>query len=103
LRYTSKKFYKTGARLTHNNDGEQSDQKIENRPIFGNVAKPVAKISNLKLKVQNNCIKSLLNVKMRITNHVFRLLNCFKIAHAKVKIAQNGEITPNLVTLTARL
>ncbi len=37
---------------------------------------------------------------MRITNHVFKLLVCVKIAHAKVKIAQNGEILHNLVTLS---
>jgi len=36
----------------------QSYQKFEkNHPIFGNVAKTVAKLQNFKLKVKNICIK----------------------------------------------
>jgi hypothetical protein len=42
-----------------------SDQKFEkNRPIFINVAKIVAKLQKLILKVENSCIKLLLNVKI---------------------------------------
>jgi hypothetical protein len=42
----------------------QSDQKFEkSRPIFGNVAKTVAKLQKLKLKVENSCIQLLLKVK----------------------------------------
>jgi hypothetical protein len=54
---------------------KQSDQKFEkNRPIFGNVAKTVAKLQKVKLKVENSCIKLLLNVKISITNCVLKLL-----------------------------
>jgi hypothetical protein len=42
--------------------------------IFGNMAKTVAKISKLKLKVQNSCIRLLLHVKIRTTNHILKLL-----------------------------
>ncbi len=52
-----------------------SDQKNEiNRPIFGNVAKTVAKISKIKLKIQYIYIQLLPNVKMSTTNHVLELI-----------------------------
>jgi hypothetical protein len=44
------------------------------RPIFGNVAQTVAKISKLKLKVQNIYTQHLLVVKISATNHVLKLL-----------------------------
>jgi hypothetical protein len=54
---------------------DQSDQKFEkNCPIFGNVAKTVAKLQKLKLKVKNSFIKMLLNVKISTTNCVLKLL-----------------------------
>jgi hypothetical protein len=42
----------------------------KNHPIFGNVAQTVAKLQKLKLKVENSCIKLLLNVKISTTNCV---------------------------------
>jgi hypothetical protein len=49
----------------------QCDQKFEkNRPIFGNVAKTIAKLQKLK----NSCIKMLLNVKISTTNCVLKQL-----------------------------
>ncbi len=58
----------------------QSDQNIEqNRPIFGNVAKTVAKISKIQLKIQNNYISLLLNININTTNHVWELLICVKM------------------------
>ncbi len=57
----------------------QSEQKIEqNRPIFGNVAKTVAKISKIQLKIQNNYISLLLDINISTTNHVWELLICVK-------------------------
>ncbi len=53
----------------------QSEQKFEKKcPIFRNVAKTVAKLQKLKLKVENSCIKMLLNVKTSTTNCVLKLL-----------------------------
>jgi hypothetical protein len=53
----------------------QSDQKFEkNCPIFSNVAKTVAKLQKLKLKVKNSYIKLLLNVNISTTNCVLKLL-----------------------------
>jgi hypothetical protein len=53
----------------------QSGQKFEkNHPIFRNVAKTIAKLQKLKLKVKNSCIKMLLNVKISTTNCVLKLL-----------------------------
>ncbi len=46
----------------------------KSNPIFGNVAKTVAKLQRLKLKVKNSCIKLLLNVKISTTNCVLKLL-----------------------------
>jgi hypothetical protein len=58
----------------------QSDQRFEkNLPILGNVAKTIAKLQKLKLKVENSCIKMLLNVKISTTNCVLKL-------HIQVKI-----------------
>ncbi len=52
-----------------------SDQKFEkNCPIFGNVAKTIAKLQKLKLKVENSCIKILLDVRISTTNCVLKLL-----------------------------
>ncbi len=42
--------------------------------LFGNVAQNVAKLQNLQLKVENSCIKRLLNVKIRTTNHVCKMI-----------------------------
>ncbi len=54
---------------------DQSDQKFEkNCPIFGNVAKTVAKLQKLKLKVKNSFIKMLLNVIINKTNYFLKLL-----------------------------
>ncbi len=54
----------------------QSDQMFEkNRPIFGNVAKTVAKLQKLELKVKHGCIKLLLNIKINTTNCVLKLLS----------------------------
>ncbi len=53
---------------------QQSDQKFEkNCPVFGNVAKTVAKLQKLKLKVKNSCVKPLLNVKISTTSCVLKL------------------------------
>jgi hypothetical protein len=58
---------------------QQSDQKFEkNRPIFGNVAKTVAKLQKLKLKVKNSCSKLLLNVKISTTSCVLKLFTWIK-------------------------
>ncbi len=46
----------------------------KNCPIFGNVAKTIAKLLKLKLKVENSCIKMLLNVEISTTNFVLKLL-----------------------------
>ncbi len=46
----------------------------KNRPIFRNVAKTIAKLQKLKLKVENSCIKLLFNVKISATNCVLKLL-----------------------------
>jgi hypothetical protein len=48
--------------------------KKKNHPIFGNVAKTIAKLQKLKLKVENCCIKMFLNVKISTTNCVLKLL-----------------------------
>jgi hypothetical protein len=54
---------------------DQSGQKFgKNRPIFGNVAKADDKLQKLKLKVENSCIKLLLNVTLSTTNCVLKLL-----------------------------
>jgi hypothetical protein len=42
--------------------------------IFRNVAKTTAKLQKLKLKLENSCIKMLLNVKISTTNCVLKLL-----------------------------
>ncbi len=42
--------------------------------LFGNVAQTVAKLQNLKLKVENSCIKLFLNVKIRTTNRVLKMI-----------------------------
>jgi hypothetical protein len=39
----------------------------QNCPIFRNVAKTVAKLQKLKLKVKNSCIKLLVNVRISTT------------------------------------
>jgi hypothetical protein len=53
----------------------QSDQKTEkNGPIFGILAKTVAKISKLNLKTQNIYIQLLLNVKKGTKKSFFVLL-----------------------------
>ncbi len=43
-------------------------------PIFGNVAKTVAKLQKFKLKIKNSCIKLLLNVKISTKNCVLKVL-----------------------------
>ncbi len=54
----------------------QSDQNFGKKcPIFGNVAKAIAKLQKLKLKVENSCNKLLLNVKLSTTNRVLKLLS----------------------------
>jgi hypothetical protein len=59
----------------------QSDKKIEkNGPIFGNLAKTVAKISKINLKTQNIYIQLLLNVKKGTKNHFFAALWCKNVA-----------------------
>jgi hypothetical protein len=58
----------------------QSDQKFGKKcPIFGNVAKVVAKLQKLKLKVKNSCIKLLSNVKLSTSNCVLKLLIWVKL------------------------
>ncbi len=65
----------------------QSDHKIEkNCPTFWNVAKIVAKISRLKLKVQNIGIKLLSKVKISTTNLVTVILTFSSFAIGKSKI-----------------
>ncbi len=49
-------------------------RSLKKLPIFGNVAKTVAKLQKLKLKVDNSCIELLLNVKISATNCVLKLL-----------------------------
>ncbi len=67
--YTGVKIISTPTPAIHH---YQSDQKFEKKhPIFGNVAKTVAKLQKLKLKVKNSCIILLLNVKI---NCVLKLL-----------------------------
>ncbi len=56
LVYQAKEFITTIIKFyfTCNQGHNQSDQKIEkNRPIFVNLAKTVAQISKIKLKIQN--------------------------------------------------
>ncbi len=73
----------------------QSDQKFEkNRPIFGNVAKTVAKLQKLQLTVKNRCIKILLNVKISTTNCVLKLLIQVKFKNTQVKSSQMIKICP---------
>jgi hypothetical protein len=61
------------------------------------VAKTVAKISKLKLKVQNICTQLRLNVKTGTTNHVLKLVflaeNVKKWSSKKLAISK---ISPNL-------
>ncbi len=54
---------------------EQSEQKFEkNCPILGNVAKTVAKLQKLEVKVENSSTKLLLDVKVNTKKIVFKLL-----------------------------
>ncbi len=67
----------------------QRDQKaVKIRPIFENVAKTVAKISKLQLKVENGNIQLLLNAEISRTNIVLKLLITLKNVEAK-----SGQIT----------
>jgi hypothetical protein len=68
VNYGRNKFYDTGPRKLN-----------KNSPIFGNVAQTVAKISKLKLKVQNIYTQLLLIVKISATNHVLKLLIYLKM------------------------
>ncbi len=66
--------------------------------MFGNVAKTVAKLQKLKLKVKNSCIKLLLNVKISTINRVLKLLiQIFKKYPNKKQ--PNIKNLPNFVTL----
>jgi hypothetical protein len=61
----------------------------KNQPILGNVAKTVAKLQKLKLKVKNSCIKLLLKGKISTTNCVFETAYLGKILKIpKEKIAK---------------
>jgi hypothetical protein len=67
----------------------QRDQKVEkNSPIFENVAKTVAKIMKLKLKVQNGYIQLLLNAEISRTNLVLKMVITIKNVQVK-----SGQIT----------
>ncbi len=64
-------------------------------PIFRNVAKTIAKLQKLKLKVETSCIKMLLNVKISTTNCILKLLIWVKLKkNTQVKSSQMLKIRP---------
>jgi hypothetical protein len=67
----------------------------KNSPIFGNVAKIVAKILKLNLKYQNCDIKSCLNVKISTANHVLKqLILGENVKNAQVQRSQMAKFCP---------